>query len=512
MTSKVEGKNAVIYVRVSTKEQVDEGNSLATQERICNEYATKHGYAVVRTFVEQGESAKTANRTELRRLLEFCASKKNAISAIIVYKIDRLSRNTDDYSQIRLLLKRHGVSIKSTSENIEDTPVGRFMENTMANVAQFDNDIRTERCSNGMKDAVRAGRYVWQAPIGYKNVRSAGKATIAPDPVLGVLVRQSFELMSSGTYAISEVWDMTYRNGLRKNGRKLSRSYFYEMLRNDLYTGWISKFDERHRGLFDAIVDDALFARVQRVLDKRGRRTRSYQTDNADFPLRRFVVSPFGLKLTGGWSTGKRGTKHPYYNFRKGGNFQRDALDAQFAAFMDTYGFDDTHVGKLYTYVREEYDNATRKDNGESLRVERRLAELDSHQNDAIRKNLKGIIPDEALGSYLSEIDEERGVLKAKVVTLQSTDENVEEAVIEAESFLRSPGQYWRHTDANTQRELQWFEFPSGVTYDGKKFRTPQISPIFAARDVLTATNSSSVDRTGLEPVTSSMPWMRSTR
>src|SRR5437016_5313529 len=96
-------KKAVIYCRVSTKEQVEEGNSLITQQRICREYAIKNGYEIAHVFIEQGESAKTAERTELQKLLNFCANRKNHIQAIIAYKIDRISRNTDDYSQIRLL-------------------------------------------------------------------------------------------------------------------------------------------------------------------------------------------------------------------------------------------------------------------------------------------------------------------------------------------------------------------------------------------------------------------------
>ena len=172
-------KRAVIYVRVYTKEQVDEGNSLSTQQKICTDYATRNGYDIAEVFIEQGESAKTADRTELQRMLRYCAEKKNGIKAVIIYKLDRLSRNTDDYSQLRILLKRYGVEIKSTSEHFENTPVGRFMENTIANVAQFDNDIRAERCAGGMKDAMRDGRYVWSAPIGYDNVKIADKATIA---------------------------------------------------------------------------------------------------------------------------------------------------------------------------------------------------------------------------------------------------------------------------------------------------------------------------------------------
>src|ERR1044072_3495278 len=164
-------KKAVIYCRVSTKEQVEEGNSLITQEKLCREYALKNGYEIAEVFIEQGESAKTAQRTELQRLLSFCSVRKNGISAVIAYKLDRISRNTDDYCQIRLLLRRYGVEIKSTSEYFENTPAGRFMENIIANVAQFDNDVRTERCVRGMREAVREGRYVWMAPVGYDNVR-----------------------------------------------------------------------------------------------------------------------------------------------------------------------------------------------------------------------------------------------------------------------------------------------------------------------------------------------------
>jgi site-specific DNA recombinase len=127
-------KRAVIYCRVSTKEQVEEGNSLVTQERNCRDYAIKYGYEVAYVFIELGESAKTADRTEWQKLIGYCANKKNKIEAIIAYKIDRISRNTDDYSQIRILLKRYGVEIKSTSEYFENTPAGRFMENIIANV------------------------------------------------------------------------------------------------------------------------------------------------------------------------------------------------------------------------------------------------------------------------------------------------------------------------------------------------------------------------------------------
>ncbi|MBS1503771.1 MAG: recombinase family protein, partial [Bacteroidetes bacterium] len=92
---------AVIYCRVSTKEQVEDGNSLVTQERLCREYAYKEGFEVAEVFIEKGESAKTADRKELNRLLDFCTKKKNTVQAVIAYKLDRISRNLGDYSYIK---------------------------------------------------------------------------------------------------------------------------------------------------------------------------------------------------------------------------------------------------------------------------------------------------------------------------------------------------------------------------------------------------------------------------
>src|SRR5665213_858524 len=140
-------KKAVIYCRVSTKEQVDEGNSLHSQEKLCREYCHKNGFEIAETFIDQGESAKTANRPELQHLLDYCTLKKNDIGAVVIYKLDRISRNTDDYSKIRLLLKKYGVEIKSITEYFDTTsPAGKFMENMIVNVGQFDNDVKIERC------------------------------------------------------------------------------------------------------------------------------------------------------------------------------------------------------------------------------------------------------------------------------------------------------------------------------------------------------------------------------
>jgi site-specific DNA recombinase len=120
-TGKTTGDRAVIYTRVSTEEQVREGMSLEAQGAACREYCQSHGLQQVRVFVEQGESAKTANRTQLKELLKFCLEDRH-INFVVFYKIDRFSRNNEDYMQLRGLLARVGVALRSATEPIDDTP------------------------------------------------------------------------------------------------------------------------------------------------------------------------------------------------------------------------------------------------------------------------------------------------------------------------------------------------------------------------------------------------------
>src|SRR5215471_12942727 len=96
-------ERVVIYTRVSTEEQAKGGTSLAGQKAACLEYCYQRGYTVAKVFVEEGESAKTADRTQLKSLFKYCREERN-IKAVIVHKLDRFARNAGDHSQMRTLL------------------------------------------------------------------------------------------------------------------------------------------------------------------------------------------------------------------------------------------------------------------------------------------------------------------------------------------------------------------------------------------------------------------------
>ncbi len=96
--------NCLLYARVSTDKQAQKDLSIPAQIAAMREYARKNGWKVIGHFIDEGESAKTANRPELKRLIQHCRENKD-IDMVLIHKIDRLARNLIDYATIKAILK-----------------------------------------------------------------------------------------------------------------------------------------------------------------------------------------------------------------------------------------------------------------------------------------------------------------------------------------------------------------------------------------------------------------------
>ena len=101
---------AIIYIRVSTKEQT-ENLSLPTQLRVCEEYCRREGFEILERFKEEGESAKTADRRELQRMLAYCRSNKGKVHFLVVFNLTRFARDKYDHFALRSHLKSLGISL-----------------------------------------------------------------------------------------------------------------------------------------------------------------------------------------------------------------------------------------------------------------------------------------------------------------------------------------------------------------------------------------------------------------
>lgn len=134
-STEIDAAKAVLYLRVSTKDQAQrggeaEGFSIPAQRDACEKRAKSLDAVVITEFIDAGESARSADRPELRRMLEFL--QKQPCDYVIVHKVDRLARNRVDDVEINLAIQRSGAKLVSVTENIDETPSGMLMHGIMS--------------------------------------------------------------------------------------------------------------------------------------------------------------------------------------------------------------------------------------------------------------------------------------------------------------------------------------------------------------------------------------------
>lgn len=163
----MEKTKVAIYTRVSSEEQV-KGYSLDLQEEKLLAFCKIQDYEVIREhiFREEGESGAKKNRTQLDRLMQ--AAKNREFSLVLVFKLDRFSRNLKNLLELVSELEESGVSFKSVTETFDtSTPMGKYMLQNMGSIAELEREMIRERMVGGQIKAKQAGNYAGQAPYGY---------------------------------------------------------------------------------------------------------------------------------------------------------------------------------------------------------------------------------------------------------------------------------------------------------------------------------------------------------
>ena len=270
---------AVTYLRVSTVEQArrghePEGFSIPAQREACERKAEQLEAEVIEQFVDRGESARSANRPELKRLLAYIA--EHEVRYVIVHKIDRLARNLADHVEITLAIRKAGAELISVTETIDDTPLGEYMRTIFAANAQLYSANLAAEAKKGLQQKAKQGGTPGLAPLGYLNVRKLIDGfevrTVEVDPERAHHVQWAFAAYASGGYTLDTLHAALARRGLttrptrKKPARPLSRSALAVMLANTYYVGTVTYGGVDYAGRHETLLDTDTFARVQAVL------------------------------------------------------------------------------------------------------------------------------------------------------------------------------------------------------------------------------------------------------
>lgn len=164
-------KRACAYIRVSTEKQDMDGYSLEEQERLCKATIESKEYEYVKTFSDPGVSGKTMQRPGLQAMIQ--AIVKKEIDAVVILKLDRLSRSQKDtLTIIEDILIKNNITLISVKETLDtSTPWGRAMIGILASFNQLDRENIVQRTTMGRNAKAKQGEYAGgKPPYGYKAV------------------------------------------------------------------------------------------------------------------------------------------------------------------------------------------------------------------------------------------------------------------------------------------------------------------------------------------------------
>ena len=149
-------KTAVEYLRYSSERQTEQ--SIEGQKRVCDEYAERNGITVVHTYIYRATTGTNDNREDFQRMLK--DSDKKAWDYVLIYKLDRFSRNKYEMAIHRKHLKDNGIKLISVMENIPDSPEGILLESLLEGMNQYYSEELSQKTKRGMNETRLKGNYI----------------------------------------------------------------------------------------------------------------------------------------------------------------------------------------------------------------------------------------------------------------------------------------------------------------------------------------------------------------
>ena len=426
---------AVLYARVSSKDQEKEGFSIPAQQQMLKEYAKQKDIQIAKEFIDV-ETAKKAGRTNFNEMIKYLKEHKD-IETILVEKTDRLYRNFSDYVMIEdkyeIHLVKEGVVLGENSRSHE-----KLMHGFKVLIAKNYIDNLKEETIKGMTEKAKQGYFPHRAPFGYKNVvGDSGKKIIIINPETAPMIVRAFELYAKGNISLSATTEQLFKEGYcyRPYAPKIGISALEDMLKNPFYKGLFYYKGDLMTGKHESLISKQLFDDVQRAFKKDNK---SHYRKN-EFLLANFMTCPdCGCSIIGeikkkkyiyyhcSWGKGKDKCNNMKYHNEKD-------LVEQLGEIVKGIEIDDVAYNAILNTVIEL--NSCEKEEKEG-----RLADL-NRQADEIRKQIQSMYNDKLSCAITYEFWQEQNNVRQEMlaeimVNIQALDSTTAKYMEEIISIL----------------------------------------------------------------------------
>ncbi len=296
-------KTAVIYARYSSDRQTEQ--SIEGQVRVCNDYAERNNILIVNQYIDRATTGTNDNRAAFQQMMK--DSDKKAWDFVLVYKLDRFSRNKYEMAMHKKTLKDNGIKLISCMENIPDTPEGIILESLLEGMAEYYSAELSQKVKRGMNESRQKGTFTGGFIIfGYRVENK--KVVIHEDEAK--VVRWMFNECASGKL-VKTIIEELHEKGILYRGKPFARNTVYHLLANEKYNGVYRHGDEIFTNMYPRIVPQEIFDAVKSKIDsnKYGKRK-----PNVVYLLKNKVCCGYcGKSVNSDSGTSKNGSIMRYY-------------------------------------------------------------------------------------------------------------------------------------------------------------------------------------------------------
>ena len=514
---------AVIYARVSSKRQVEEGNGLSSQTTRCDSYASSKNYEVLETFEEEGVSGSLIDRPQMQAMLSYLdehSTKDNPI-AVIIDDISRLARGVMAHAELRTAIMIAGGVLESPSITFGEDADSELVEYLLATVSQHQRKKNAEQVRNRVNARRLAGYYTSQPGVGYKydDVEGHGKMLV-PDEPHATMVRSVFEGIANGRFhSASEVqrYLEQYPEWPRNPQGKIRLQMVIDTLRRPLYAGYLwkkGKGSSLHPAKHEPLITLDMWRRAQDMLDGNAK-PYSRKDIRDDFPTRGFVCcAACGNALTSGWSKSRNGTKHPYYLCQnrncdlKGKSIRRDKIEGEFSEIARSL----RPAPQLFHMAKDMFENFWTARLGDVQGRKESLASQTANITRKIETLMERLVAADspsvirAYEDQIQKLEIQRATIAEQatrgIEPVKPFDQMFKAAMI----FLANPSILWEKGNLAQRHLLLRLAFPHRLTYDRETgYRTAEIALPFKLLGGHDMQKYRMVGGNGFEPLTLSV-------
>ncbi len=325
----------MIYCRVSSPRQVEEGHGLDSQEARCREYASRMKYEVIGVFQDKGVSSGIFDRPGMQKMLSFLQCCDDEKIMVIIDDINRFSGDIQVHWDLKARLAMAGGLLESPTMKFGDSPDDKLIKNLLASVAEHRREKIAETTKHRIQGRAMNGYWVFHAPQGYKyeKVAGHGKLLVRDEPVASI-IQEALQGFASGRFETqAEIKRFLESKPEFPKDRRSGEVRYEEIIRlltRPHYAGHIEIPNwniSLRKGQHDGLITLEECQRIQERI-KEGARVPARKDINAEFPLRGFVTcGTCENPLTANFSKSKTGKRHPYYMcFTKGCESYRKSI------------------------------------------------------------------------------------------------------------------------------------------------------------------------------------------